>query len=149
MGYKRVILNNPSHITDKESRIDEQNGERNLKFSRHIYQRLGSLTLNKTIESDYENNRLPGEYVRFLDLMDTIMDGTVDPSDDIIETDAFLGSLGLTASYKYSEDFNDLPVWVTNDDVALFRNVGYDDGSETEYNVTVGADNVIFTNPDI
>jgi len=114
----KVTLRNPSRVTirsPKEDVVDE------AKFDRTFYQYLGSLVKNKTLLDDYNDNKLPLEYRRFLDEMNTLymkfnypeltQDLVVKPG--IVELDQYLGELGLTEEYPYSKDTINIPNWLT------------------------------------
>ena len=126
----KVTLRNPSQITSKV--VSSATGK--LILNRSIYQRLGSLTNNKTILDDYNNGRLPEEFVRFLDRMDTISDDTIISDPEILLLDEYLGSLGVTVEYFYSKDTVDIPQWIA------------DFGTQTEYRILVDeSDNTYLT----
>ena len=126
----KVTLRNPSQITSKivPSATDK------LILNRSIYQRLRSLINNQTILDDYNNGRLPGEFVRLLDRMDTISDDTIISDPEILLLDEYLGSLGVTVEYFYSKDTVDIPQWIA------------DFGTQTEYRILVDeSDNTYLT----
>ena len=134
----KVTLRNPSRVTirsPKEDVVDE------AKFDRTFYQYLGSLVKAKTLVEDYNNNKLPLEYRRFLDDMNTLylkknypvlgVDLKVKPG--IEKLDEYLGSLGLMEDYPYSKDAVNIPAWLQID-------------SQPEYRVLVDmADNTYLT----
>ena len=113
----KVKLTNPSNVTKKDVTLDADNS---IVMSRSIYQNLGSLIKNKTILDDYNNGRLPTEYVRFLDDMNDLFlklnypDLAVDlvVEEEIPAVDEYLGDLGISETYYYSKDTVDIPPWV-------------------------------------
>ncbi len=113
----KITLSNASQITLREPTLNEDN---NIKFSRIFYQYLGSLVKNKTLLDDYDNNKLPLEYRRFLDEMNVLymkfnypeLTQDLVVKSGIIELDQYLGELGLTEKYPYSKDAIDIPSWL-------------------------------------
>ncbi len=101
----KITLTNSSRIT----RPTLVKTDSKLLFLRQFYQRLSSLVANKTIAYDYANNKLPQAYKDFLDDLNKVSNGTA--SDEIIELDLYLGSLGITNEYPYLKDTVDIPPW--------------------------------------
>jgi len=121
-----VKLTNPSKITKKDTTLDSDS---NVVLARSIYQNLGSLIKNTTILDDYNNDRLPQEYKRFLDEMNDLfiklnypeLGKDIVVKEGIAETDEYLGDLGVIQEYFYSKDAVDIPAWVTTDSQSEYR----------------------------
>jgi len=107
----KITLTNSSRATKKQPSYSSEvtTGNIPIHFSREFYQRLGSLTLNKTLKADYEAGLLPKEYTRFLDEISQL--GTASNS-AMVELDQYLGSLGMTEEYPYSKDSLNIPAWI-------------------------------------
>ncbi len=133
----KVSLRNPSRVT---SGITTHNTSDNKVYlDRSIYQRLGSLLKNKTILDDYNNGRLPKEFVKFLDIMNEINEGTAET--EVIALDELLGSFGENIDYSYSKDFMNIANWLGEfDEYFGYRNV-----SSGSSNVVYGDKNVTYT----
>ncbi len=118
--HVRARLTNKSQPTVREASLpDGISLDKEVLFSRTIYQMIGSLVKNKRIIDDYDNGRLSQEYVDFLDLMDDIMFNKAFPKlpqrdVDIAHTlaDEYLGDLGLVQEYHYSKDTVNIPDWL-------------------------------------
>lgn len=94
--------------------------DNSLKLSRTTYRFLGSLVRNKTIYQTYTDRALPPEVLHVLDELDKLhkyknyneeYTGEV-PDEAVIKLDEYLGSLGVDEEYPYSEDIQDIPLWL-------------------------------------
>lgn len=132
----KVTLSNPSRSTKKEIVV----GANALKFPRDIYQKLGSLALNKTLLDDYTNGRLSPEYVKFLDEMNELLTTGI-ASEEIVALDKYLGDLGSLEEYPYQKDAVNIRVWFTSEGSSAVRSVV--SGAD---NVVSGTDNVVRIN---
>ena len=137
MAYK-VSLTGSSQVTARLGRI-ASNDAGKVMLSRYIYQTLGSLMGNKTILEDYENNKLPAEYMHFLDKMNEINLGTADA--DTLATDEVLGDFGEILDYSASKDWINVVNWLGDFDVYF----GYRNVTSDGVNVVSGDDNIIYT----
>lgn len=110
----KITLGNPSRVTKEQVVLNDSK----LKFPRILYQRLGSLVKNRTLLDDYNNGRLPLEYVELLEQLNVYHAEKYYNSENntpeyIKELDVYLGSLGITEEYHYSKDTNNGELWLT------------------------------------
>lgn len=113
----RVRLTNKSQPTKQSA--ESSSTDSSILLSRSLYQRLGSLILNRNISLDYNNKTIPGEFVEMLDAFDTITQNQKFPNlpqtpvdEHWLKLDEYLGDLGVTESYAYSKDTRDIPAWL-------------------------------------
>ena len=98
----------------------------NLAFLKGIYERLGSLTDNKSITTPTSSSSIFEEWL--LDMNDLwnskyypgLYIGDI-PSNDLITFDAYLGTLGLTDEYPFTDSTYNLKAWLEIDDPAEMR----------------------------
>ena len=123
MAVQVVRLANASRRTRVTPRTNTDNS---LEMSRLIYQKLSSLTLNRTILRDYNEGKLPKEYVDFLDQCNEILYNqtwgpTYDIDDATLALDEYLAELGVTAEYQYVKDTKSIPAWLTSPEKSDYR----------------------------
>jgi len=149
----RVRLTNKSQVTKKQSEQSSQPSTDNtLIMSRALYQRLGSLVANKTILDDYNNGKLPKEYVEFLDACEDInfnqsfpdaAQRTVEPNWSLL--DEYLGDLGTISEYAYSKDLVNIPEWLSSTEQSEYR-VLMDTSDNTHLTDSSGAEILVSYN---
>lgn len=110
-----------------------------LYFPRIIYQRLGSLVKNKRLLVDIENGNIPVEFENFINELEKLGKGE-SVSQAIIDANEYLGSLGISATYSYSKDYNGVPNWVGAVGEKEDRGINYN-----EYNVKYLDNDLFYT----
>ena len=127
MGIK-VTLGNAAKVTRRTPLVtDKETTEPSLKIDRRTYQYLGSLVKNKTLLENYLNGTLPREYIKLLDELNVLYEnnkGLSDPqpvAEGVEELDAYLGSLGVTDTYPYEKDIQNISAWMQIEDRAPYR----------------------------
>ena len=132
----RITLTNKSQLSTTHGELTDGK----LLFPRSIYQRLGSLTHCMRIVEDYENDRLPIEFKKFLDDMNEVNKIIGVPTESIKAIDEYLGDLGDLEEYPYSKDSREIPQWlisVTENEYRILT-----DASDNTY-LTDGTDDTV------
>jgi len=151
MAVRVVRLTNSGRRTKV---TPDYNDDGSIGMSRLIYQKLGSLTLNRTILADYEAGKLPKEYVEFLDRCNEILyNDTWGPTftitDAMTDLDAYLSTLGVTAEYQYSKDTLDVKEWITAGETTEYRYLAeYPQPVENSIRMSTGEDHFVLMDGD-
>lgn len=144
MGVK-VVLTNKSQQTGASG--NKSTSDLNIRFNRLIYQRLGSLTQNKTILADYNAGKLPQEFADLLTELNKIH-YNINCGQEYTECqraytiNEYLGSLGVTETYKYKKDYVVIPPWIDWSAQEATRNI-VTEINDIIYNVVTLTDNVV------
>lgn len=124
MAIQVVKLTNSSRTTSATPRLTDNNF---LEFERLFYQRMGSLTLNRKILDDYNEGKLPPEYINYLEQCNAILEfqtwGYTDAeiTEGMKNLDLFFGTLGVSATYAYAKDTKSIPSWIIEEDASPIR----------------------------
>ena len=125
----KVILTNKSQQTNELGQLDRNS---TVLASRTIYQKLRSLTSNKTIKSDYDNGLIPQELKKLFDNFTILYDsGTATPG--VQALDEYLGNLGVTETYPFTKDIISIDMWFSVEEQEPIRNVIDDNGNNVIY----------------
>lgn len=123
MAVKIVLKNSSQSFNDDYTSARDPEI---IRMSRIVYQNLGSLVKNKTIvkNADYQN-----EFEKIMYLMD---ENNITADSTLEAIDEYLGSLGITETYPYEKDYNNIPAWADISGESPERNVVHLDDNKVK-----------------
>ena len=98
-----------------------------LLLDRLIYRKMGSLTDNKVLQSPTSDD---SDFHRWLRDMNAyhnkiyypgLTAGDPEPTPDLVALDEYLGSLGITEIYPFSQDTYKVESWITTESQPEYR----------------------------
>ncbi len=105
---------------------EQKLGTDELSLDRLIYRKIGSFTDNKSIltpssaDSDFHRWLLDMNNLHNYKYYPNLYDGAI-PTPDLTALDEYLGTLGQTEIYPFTEDTYKVKPWVTLDDRVGYR----------------------------
>ena len=122
---RRRAYSNSTSANEAIEILNKPDGS-NLAFLKGIYERLGSLTDNKSITTPTSSSSIFEEWL--LDMNDLwnskyypgLYIGDI-PSNDLITFDAYLGTLGLTDEYPFTDSTYNLKEWLSTETEPEYR----------------------------